>query len=246
MKSTRWIWAIVWLAFGCEKIVEDEVRPQITQFELNSTSLLPGDNLSVIAGGSDNEELTQVRLRVSAAFSKAFSQWTFLRIVDIDGMADQRTFNITVPDSALSGYYAVQLQYSDTRGNGSFDSTIFVTVSRPGQSPELTDFSTLPAADDLGVITIRNGDTLRFFGDAFDDEALQEVSFSLRSSLDNTTQASTNRFPTDTIITDWSITNEADSIFVNVLNAVPIRLLVQATDTTGNLTRISIPVNYQP
>jgi len=244
MKSNRLIWVMILGVLGCEKIVEDEVRPKITQFAINSTTFVPGDNLTVIAGGSDDEDLGQVRIRVGPAFSKSFSQWTFLRVVDIDGRSDQRTFNITVPDSALAGYYNVQLQYSDQRGNGSKDSSIFFSVNRPGQVPEILDFSTLPAADASGVITLRNGDTLRFFGSAVDDEALRSVNFKLRSALDSDTQTSLMTF--DTLITQWSITNEADSIFVNVVNAVPVRLLVQATDTTGNLTRFSFPVNFQP
>lgn len=230
-------------AVACEKIVEDEVSPLITRFDFPVTTVLPGDQLVVRVGGTDNQELNQVRLRVRSAFNKAYSAWSHLDIRDISGNAYDSEMSYFVPDSALAGFYEINLQFSDLRGNGSIDSTLYFTIERPGEAPSILNFSTDPGANTEGVIFLSVGDTLRFFGQVNDDEALSQVAFSLRSRGNSVISSSSTVF--DSLVTQWSITDESKPIPIVETTQFPYSLLVQVTDTLGNLTRLSIPVSFQ-
>jgi hypothetical protein len=229
---------------GCQEDKEDKIAPTIDSYTLNGKSFAPGDLLEVGVNVSDNENLGQLRLRVQQAFNKNFGAWAELRIIRLEGLADSYTYSLTLPDSALAGYYVVFVQISDLRGNGSKDSSRFFNVLQPGLAPVLENFDTQPALFD-SLLMLSATDTLTFQGMATDDEALASFRVDILNSNDFTILSSNTTFP-DTIITSWNIAS-ADTIFPDYgEDEIPSLMRVRLTDTTGHQTRVAFPVEFSP
>lgn len=230
---------------ACSDVVQDKEDPILTKAELNAKSFEPGDVLSMVVAGTDNENLGQVRLRVQEAFDKSnFGFWYILDVTDISGTNFESTLSFDVPDSALAGYYEVAVQFSDIRGNGSLDSTQYFTITQEGIAPELSDFQTQPDADQTNTIFLQGGDTLIFSGLAISDTTLSEVDIELVSDLGATIENYSYNLQDSTNFWDFGL--YADSIIANFGANNPDVLLVKVTDSTGHLTRESFDIEYSP
>ena len=238
-----WIIALILLCgfCACQKEVKDKTPPVITSLSVDVDSIAPNEVINVQVSLSDNAALNQVRVRISQAFSKSYTQWSALSVRDISGTFYQGTFSFIVPDSATAGYYQIATQGADMEGNGSVDSLIYFTVLQPGAAPQLIGFQTDPPMNG-NILYLNSTDTLSFVGQAIDDINLNKVSIILQTATAKSVKT-LNYSITDTITT-WDFAVKADTILPNYDENIPSELLIKILDSDGNLTRKSYPVEF--
>jgi len=230
---------------SCSKVVEDNDDPVLTGFDINSKSFEPGETVTVNVSGLDDENLSQLRVRIEEAFDKNnFGFWRLVEIQDVSGQSVSRALNFTVPDSALAGYYSVAVQLSDLRGNGSIDSIQYITIRQEGIMPTIQNFSTNPEFDEQSLILLDDEDTLTFSGLATGDTLLSEVQIELLSNQGIRME----RFTYDVLDDStnvWDFSTNADSIFTD-FTSNPETLIIRVTDAVGHLDRREFVVEYDP
>src|SRR5690554_6069611 len=106
------------LAIACNKVVEDKTKPVLESLSMNGDAFKPQETIEIYVGLSDDENLSQVRSRISQSFSKSFGNWEAVVVKQISGTYYEGTLSFTVPDTATAGYYQVTTRGSDQRGNG--------------------------------------------------------------------------------------------------------------------------------
>ncbi|NEN24355.1 hypothetical protein G3O08_12650 [Cryomorpha ignava] len=233
--------AILFLA--CTKVEKDERAPVIESLDLNSDSFRPPDVVKITVALSDNENLDQVRVRISPAFAKSFGDWKDLQVRDISGQTYEGSFSFVIPDTARSGYYQIVTQGADLRGNGTKDSILYFTINQPGFAPNIIDFQTDPPIVE-DVIYMSGQDSLRFTGLLIDNVQLKEVTFDLRSTNDERIKMLTHDIPDS--LTSWDLALNTDTILPDYETKFPGLLLVKVLDNDGNQTRMEVPVDYTP
>lgn len=243
MKLTIAFAAFFILAIACNKIVEDKTKPVLESLSMNGDEFKPQDVIEIYVGLSDNENLSQVRSRISQAFSKSFGNWEAVVVKEISGAQYEGTLSFTVPDTAAAGYYQVTTRGSDLRGNGSVDSVMYFTILQPGFAPELVDFQTKPLIVD-GTIYMSATDSLSFTGLIVDDTGLKTISINLRSTESKNIKTLTYNVPDSSSTWDFSL--QADTIIPAYQNVSPRSLLIKALDIDGNQMRKEIPINFEP
>lgn len=234
------------LIIGCDQGLQDEIAPKIDDFTFSSESVMPDEVFEVSVAVSDDEELNQLRLRIVDAFAKTYSPWNLLRIEDLSGRNFQRNYMFALPDSALAGYYSIALQVADERGNSSVDSIQYITVLRPGLNPELVDFQTTPPFDSENVIVADSLGYLIFSGLATDETNLARVDIEFKNRITNNLSADSYVFPADTVVTSWDFAENADTVFFESFNSLPVQMVVKLTDVDGHRTRKAYQMIFNP
>lgn len=241
------IWILSFLLFcglcSCKKEVKDTTPPVINSLSVDVDTVESNQVINVQVSLSDNAALNQVRVRISQAFAKSFTQWDALSVRDISGTFYQGTLSFIVPDSATAGYYQIATQGADMEGNGTVDSLIYFTVLQPESAPQLIGFQTKPPMSG-NILYLTSTDTLSFEGQATDDIDLSKVSIDLRTANKRSIKAFSYNV-TDTVTT-WDFSAKADTILPNYSEYIPSELLIKILDSDGNLTRKSYPVEYIP
>lgn len=240
-----WIFgfALALVFCACQKEKKDKTPPVIDNLSVDAQSVEPNEVINVQVSLSDNSALSQVRVRISQAFAKSYSQWQEMTIRDISGTFYQGTFSFIVPDSATAGYYQIATQGSDMEGNGTIDSLIYFTVLQPGAGPQLIDFQTNPAM--IGnTLYLTSNDSLSFTGLAKDNIGLNKVSIILQTSTEKSVKTLNYSIP-DTI-SIWDFATKADTIYTDYDTYIPSQLIIKILDTDGNLTREVFPVEFTP
>lgn len=243
MKFKAVLFGLLILFLACTKVVNDESAPVIESLELNSDSFQPNDVLEISVSLSDNENLEQVRVRISPAFAKSFGDWKDLKVRDISGQTYEGSFSFVIPDTARSGYYQLEAQGADLRGNGTKDSVLYFTINQPGFAPELIGFQTYPPIFS-DVIYMTGQDSLRFLGMVIDDDQLKQVTFDLRSTNDERIKMLTHNIPDS--LTSWDLALNTDTILPDYETKFPGSLLVKVLDSDGNQTRLEVRIDYTP
>lgn len=243
MKYRALLFGFLILALACTKIVQDERDPVIESLSLNNDSYEPNDVLEITVVLSDNENLEQVRSRISPAFAKTFGDWSDLKVIDISGQNYHGSISFVIPDTARSGYYQIATQGSDLRGNGTKDSILYFTINQPGFAPELVNFQTIPPIVD-DVIYMTGQDSLRFSGMATDNVALKQVTIDLRSTNDQRIKLLSYNMSDS--LTSWDLALNTDTILPQYETQFPGALLVKVLDIDGNQTRLEVPIDYTP
>lgn len=243
MKFKALLFGFLILALACTKVIQDELAPVIESLALNADSFAPNDVLKITVSLADNENLNQVRVRISTAFAKSFGDWTDLQVRDISGQTYEGSFSFVIPDTARSGYYQIATQGSDLRGNGTKDSILYFTINQPGFAPELIDFQTDPPIVS-NVIYMTGQDSLRFMGSLLDDTGLKQATFEMRSTNDEQIKMLTNNIADS--VTTWDLALNTDTILPNYATKFPGSLLVKVLDIDGNQTRLVVPIDYTP
>lgn len=231
------------LAVACNKIVEDKTNPVLDSIYLNGDEFSPQDVIEIHIVLSDNENLSQVRSKISPSFAKTFGDWKAVSVKQISGTQYEGILSFTVPDTATAGYYQVATRGSDMRGNGTVDSLMYFTILQPGFAPEITGFQTKPPIVD-GVIYMTSTDSLTFSGLVTDDTGLKSISINLRDNYDKNIKSLSYNVP-DSIAT-WDFALETDTISPAYENVSPRSLLIKALDIDGNQTRREILIDFQP
>ncbi|HKL02822.1 MAG TPA: DUF4625 domain-containing protein [Cryomorphaceae bacterium] len=231
------------LILACSK-EDDREDPVITGLTISQESLSPGENLTISVWATDNEDLGQVRIRIREAFSKSFGAWEALRVINISGNTLNSTFALTVPDTALAGYYEVSTQVSDERGNGSVDSTLFFTILQSELQPVISGFETNPPLNVDNELNLNFNDSLTFSGVVVDSDGLNQIEIEFQSFsgsvIDN------RNYNLGDTIQSWNFEQFADTIVATYQENPPAHLIIRATDSQGHLTRNSFSVNYTP
>jgi len=230
---------------SCETVSDDSVRPEIKQFALLNPTVTSGESLEIRVEVADNENLTQVRLRIRDEFSKSFGAWGLVQVDDISGTLFERNYMFLVPDSALSGYYSVALQVADERGNGSIDSIQYFTISREGLSPLFSHFQTNPPFNSEGIIQADTNTVLTFEGGAQDDAGIQLVEINLRNALGSNIGILNYEIESE-IITDWYFAEQADTVKFSDLSQPPVSMVIRLQDMQGHQTRREFSFQYNP
>jgi hypothetical protein len=227
------------LAWACGKSGDERQAPVITTLVLSTVHAAPGDVLEIEAAATDNEALSQARLRIRSAFTKSFGAWRILRVNDISGRTWRTTYQFLIPDTVLAGLYTVDFQVADAAGNTSRDSTILLTLLQPGIAPEFIDLQTIPALTTAGVNSLTANDSIIVTGFAT-GTALQSVRMELKRA--NGSDIRTFNYPVggDSFF-DFGAT--ADTIRISTLNADPVVLVLRATDAAGHQARLAFPLN---
>lgn len=225
------------LVTGCNEVVRDHQDPEITSLSVSPKTVSPGETLTISYTVKDNEELAQVRARITTAFSKSFGGWRVLRIDDIGGKQFDGDMHFVVPDSALAGLYSIAFQGADARGNGTRDSLIFFTLEQEGVAPNIESFETFPPLVD-GVFMGGAQAELNFHAVFSDNEGLARVELDLQNArrqvLGNVSQS------VDSLLTfEWNYT---DTIRFSDHSQLPTRLVLKATNLTGHQTRLEVEV----
>jgi hypothetical protein len=230
---------------ACSKVSDDRIPPRITAFELNSDTLLPGETLQVFIAGTDNENISQVRVQIKEAFYKSdFGFYEAREIIQISAGSLDRSLSFTIPDSSRAGIYSVAFQIIDERDNRSPDSLKFIRIGQTEFEPEILEFSTFPEINSEGTIDLAEGDTVVFQGSFADDAGLDECRILLRDEKNQNlrtlvwTVADSAQF--------YSLTQEPDTLFLDGLNPnrVPTELILFVNDIDGHQTSRVIPVNF--
>lgn len=223
----------VLLLIGCAE--KDNTKPVVRHLSLSQKSYDWPGPLQVSVAAKDDEELVQVRLFISAAFSKTLP-WRYTFVENVDGASFQNSYSITFPDSALAGYYSVSFGAVDANGNISADSIRYFHLRRSGIEPVFTDLQFQPPATD-GIIPAGPGDTVIMSGTALSPTDLDMISFNLQDRLHFTAQNLFSISLQDTICNTYSF---ADTVVLDSALADPEYFLVgRATDSIGNQRRIS-------
>lgn len=226
---------------SCERVSDDQVDPEFTSLEMNDTSLSPGEILQISVSGRDNEELGQVRARISEAFAKSFEFWEIAEVKDLSGTTFSTDFLFTVPDSALAGLYEVRVQIADERGNGSVDSTLQVIVRQEGEEPTIMNFTTNPPLGEDDVLRIMEDDTLTFAGTVSDPDTLQSFSILFRDEF------GLNLPRLDYSVGDTTLFNLAanpDTVFIENFEFLPVEMELKAQDKVGHQRRQIYLIEY--
>ncbi len=244
MKTKIAIFAFVILCAACTVDDKDETDPVFQSLTLNAETFEPNDVLELSVGISDNENLNQVRVRISTSFAKTFGDWKDLEVRDISGTNYQGTFSFVIPDTARAGYYQISTQAADLRGNGTKDSIMYFTILQPGFAPELTNFQTSPPIVS-NIIYMMGQDSLRFFGTVSDDGYLDQITIDLRSTTNQRIQLLTYNVKSDSIST-FDLTLNADTILPQYDTRFPGSLLIKVLDWDGNQTRMEVPIEFAP
>ena len=210
---------------------------------MNGDEFKPQDVIEIYVGLSDNENLSQVRSRISQSFSKSFGNWEAVVVKQISGTHYEATLSFTVPDTATAGYYQVTTGGSDLRGNGTVDSVMYFTILQPGFAPEIIDFQTNPPIVS-GIIYLTATDSLIFTGLVTDDTGLKNISITLMSTENKNIKSVSHNLP-DSIAT-WDSSLSPDTIKPPYGSVSPGSLLIKALDIDGNQTRREISVNFEP
>ena len=243
MKLTIVFAAVFLLAIACNKVVEDKTKPVLESISINGDEFKPQDVIEINVSLSDNENLSQVRSRISQSFSKSFGNWEVVVVKQISGTQYEGTLSFIVPDTATAGYYQVTTSGSDLRGNATVDSIMYFTILQPGFAPELVDFQTKPPIVD-GIIYMTSTDSLSFTGLVVDDTGLKSISINLRSTENKDIKTISKNVPDSSATWDFSL--NADTIKPPYQNVTPGLLLIKAVDIDGNQTRREIPIDFEP
>lgn len=230
------------VAISCKRDEKDKTKPVFESLQINKKSFEPGEVLEIQFAVSDNENLGQVRSRISQAFAKSFGDWKDVVVKPISGEVYSGVISFAVPDTARAGYYQIATQVSDLGGNTSIDSLLYFNVLQPGFAPEINDFQTFPAM--VGdVLYLNANDTLHFSGNVTDDNGLKSISINLKSTEDKNIKTLNYNIPDSTLI--WDFAEKADTIFPVFQNQIPARLIVKAADVNGNQTRLEWEVKFE-
>lgn len=235
--------AVFLLAIACNKTEEDKTRPVLESLSINGDEFKPQDVIEIHVGLSDNENLSQVRSKISPSFAKSFGDWEAVVVKQISGTQYEGMLSFIVPDTASAGYYQVTTRGSDLRGNGTVDSVMYFTILQPGFAPEIIGFQSKPPIVD-GTIFMTAMDTLSFTGLVMDDTGLKTISINLRST-ENKSIKNLSYTVADSSAT-WDFSLEADTIIPGYENASPGSLWIKALDIDGNQTRKEIPIDFEP
>lgn len=236
--------AALFVALGCEKISDDDTDPTISKFEIQNSRVEVGEVVSVTVEVADNEELNQLRLRMSEAFSKSFGFWEFTQFEDLSGTTFTGVYTFEVPDTVLAGRYGFSLQVVDERGNASPDSIQYVDVIRIDEAPSLINFATMPEISADGSISLNVNDTLIFSGTAFDVDSIQSVEINVLTVDGSSVQDL--EYNVNNVSNTFDFALSADSIFVSTLINIPTNMLVKVTDANGHMLRNEYPLIYNP
>lgn len=221
---------------ACEKASSDNTPPEIVRYQLMSDTVQPLELLTANVIVRDNEDLNQMRFRVRGAFAKSFSQWSEIRIVDIQGLEHEGTYTFEVPDSAAAGMYELGLQVADFQGNGSIDSLITFFVERPGMQPVFNGLTTSPAADANGqIIIVLDVDIMTFSGTVSDENGIERITFEFKNARGTNLKSSNYTFG-DSLVTTWDLAL-ADSVFFGNDTQLPVELVIKALNIQGNQSR---------
>lgn len=237
------VFLAVVLATSCAKQEKDETEPVMEAIHLNKKEFVPLEVVEVHVQLADDENLNQVRSKISQAFAKSFHDWSQAVVKPISGKKYEGVLTFVVPDTAKAGYYQLATQAMDMSGNTTVDSILYFTVLQPGFAPEFHNFQTQPPV--VGdVIYLSGQDTLTFSGTVTDELGLKSVSINLKSTDDKNIRTLNYNLP-DSVST-WDFAAEADTIFPNYDALLPAKLIVKAVDGDGNQSRLEFEIDFEP
>lgn len=228
---------------ACERVSDDMVLPQISEFQLSADTVVPGDLLEIFVGVTDDEALSQMRIRISSSFSKSFGEWRDVRVDDISGTSFQKTYQFAIPDTSQAGLYSAAFQVVDHRGNASIDSVIDFNIYQPGITPALVDFGTEPPANADFVILADTSGFLRFFGDVSDNVGLARVEIVFQRPNGSTLLTDTYAYE-DTLINSWSFVSNVDTFFFGSFSTMPASVVIRAINTDGHRVRNAFALDF--
>lgn len=243
MKLIVFFIGVFLLATACNKVVEDKTKPVMESLSMNGDEFKPQDVIEIYVGLSDNENLSQVRSRISPSFAKTFGDWKDVSVKEISGTRYEGTISFTVPDTATAGYYQVTTRGSDMRGNGTVDSVMYFTILQPGFAPEIIDFETKPPIVN-GVLYMTATDSLTFAGVVIDDTGLKNISINLKSTEDKNIKSLSYNIADSSVTWDFAL--QGDTILPDYEAVWPGLLLIKALDIDGNQTRREVPIEFEP
>lgn len=236
MKNVCFLIFLLVLA-ACNEVVRDHQDPIITSLAVSPKTVSPGQTLIISYGVKDNEELSQVRARITTAFSKSFGGWRVLRIDDLGGKHFNGEMHFPVPDSALAGLYAIAFQAADARGNGTLDSLVYFTLVQEDIAPVIESFETFPPLVD-GVFMGGAQAELNFHAVISDNDGLARIELDLQNArrqvLGNVSQTADSLH--------WYEWNFEDTLRFSDFSQLPTRLVLKATNLTGHQTRLEVDV----
>jgi hypothetical protein len=164
-------------------------------------TLNTGDSIVISFTATDNEDLSQYKIDVHSNFDchgharVETSVWEVIDIVNLQGVSQEVTHVLRVPDSTTAGLYHFSIQLADFFGNSAKTEIFHISVKNLDDTVPPTLTVTEPSVDSLTVNlsdTLAN-DSIRFAGLVADNRALEEGGNG-KLSLRYWQQGSTNVF----------------------------------------------------
>ena len=229
---------------ACEDPSDDVTPPTILRYEFEGDRFSPGEQLQVNVHFEDDVELNQVRFRIREAFAKSFGHWALVRVESLNGRFHEGSYSFTIPDTSLAGKYEIGMQVVDLRGNASIDSLRGFFIDQEGIQPGFANVSTIPEADEDGVIILQHVDELTFSGQVIDAKGLDRIQFEYRSHTAQVLENWEYAFG-DSLVLSWDFTN-ADTARIDEFAEKPARLTIKALNKQGHQSRMQYGFYFFP
>lgn len=224
------------LTIGCVKQNQDNTKPSIDSFELYNVDPNVGGNFYLISIISDDKLLGSYKIEVYDDFgfeADSIEETTRLSLNNVITLPENIKVHsisetIAVPGTTSAGPYKISLEVLDAKGNLSSKQTKRFEVLNPSDQPSIT--LTFPKND-----TTYNGgnDTLYVQGSIMDNAAIKSATFKIAHTNGYTTSLSANSI----LQSSWDISNDGEIKLPLNANTGKFTLVIEATDTSGNMKR---------
>lgn len=225
------------LLLACRKDSDDETDPQVVTFEVDGmtsdVSIAAGQTYQIHVAFTDNEALQQCRIHIYDLF-KNNTEYSLLRVYDLQGTSDELTLTFDMPSDASSGPYELEVVVVDANGNSSEAMILPIAVTQSGQPVVV-----ITAPDVSQVLYYNEGDTLQISGTATDDEDLETITYTIEDDGVNLLSYAAS-YP-DSVVTTFDLAQLAtDSLWMIIPSSTSgdtLEFHITAADSTGNYTR---------
>lgn len=225
------------LLSSCKKTVNDNEKPEIVTFTLNTSNAIPGGYIRLNSDISDNNLLKSYKVTVINDFNypaKSIEETIRLESTTVEEIKNQAVYTINnylipIPLNVSAGPYLLKLSVLDEKGNESIEEKVSFEIAN------LIDQPTLNLTEPTNSHVYSRGDTINIAGLIKDNVALQEVKFECKNT--NSTFFSKQFLFTSILTTNFDIALDG-----NVKIPVPqlsgdYTLTTNIKDTVGNLKR---------
>lgn len=167
---------------------EDTVNPEIIEATIDGEDhdvvVNAGEQMTVAASLSDNEELGELKIDIHDVFDghthKSSASWAEVTIVSLSGTSQDVSENIAIPTDATAGPYHATFRVLDKSGNeGEFVEIPFMLSN--GSEPEIN----ITSPDFTDHVHVSIGSTLVVEGMITDDVDLAEIYVVLEEEHDD-------------------------------------------------------------
>jgi hypothetical protein len=224
----------VLLLNSCEKSVNDNEKPEIITFSLNTNNAIPGGQISLNANIADNNLLKSYKITVVDEFGfTADSIEETIRLTDLTVNLIENQVLYTINNYSLpislntsAGPYLFKLSVLDDKGNESIEKIENFEIINSIDQP------TVSLTEPTNSSIYNQGDTIYLAGLIQDNIALQEIKF--ECSNDNSLFFS-EQFLFDTVlITNFNVSTDGNAKIPLPLFTGNYTLMTNIKDTTGN------------